>query len=85
MNNGVLSIPVPGLGDDRVLSFPPCRLVFAEEVLLGGAGPRSSFGRDQQGRARAAWWRLVEMFLGELFWGGLGVLSFHGWISVDRS
>jgi len=50
-----------------VLSFPPCRLVFAEEVLLGGAGPRSSFGRDQQGRARAARYCLgvvVEFFGG---------------------
>lgn len=57
----------PGLNDERVLSFPPCRLVFAEEVLLGGAGPRSSFGRDPQGRARAARYCLgvvVEFFGG---------------------
>ena len=26
-----------------------------EELLLAGAGPRSSFGRDAQGRARVAW------------------------------
>eukprot|EP00435_Cladocopium_sp_Y103_P031236 s1371_g7.t2 len=47
------SLRLLGLSDERVLSFPPCRLVLAEEVLLGGAGPRSSFGRDHQGRARA--------------------------------
>ena len=38
-----------------MLSFPPCRLVFAEELLLAGLGPRSAFGRDRQGRARAPW------------------------------
>lgn len=44
-----------GLTDDRVMSFPPCRVVLVEELLLAGAGPRSSFGRDAQGRARVAW------------------------------
>lgn len=44
-----------GLTDDRVMSFPPCRVVMVEELLLAGAGPRSSFGRDAEGRARVAW------------------------------
>lgn len=35
------------------MAFPPCRLVFAEQLLIAGAGPRSVFGRDRQGRARA--------------------------------
>lgn len=47
--------PLEGLTDDRVMSFPPCRVVLVEELLLAGAGPRSSFGRDAQGRARVAW------------------------------
>ena len=44
-----------GLTDDRVMSFPPCRVVLVEELLVAGAGPRSSFGRDGQGRARVSW------------------------------
>ncbi|CAJ1365667.1 unnamed protein product [Effrenium voratum] len=39
--------------EDQVMDFPPCRLVFAEELLLAGLGPRTAFGRDRLGRARA--------------------------------
>ena len=35
------------------MDFPPCRLVFAEELLVAGLGPRTAFGRDRLGRARA--------------------------------
>ncbi len=30
-------------------------MVLVEELLVAGAGPRSSFGRDGQGRARVSW------------------------------
>ncbi|CAJ1380879.1 unnamed protein product [Effrenium voratum] len=39
--------------EDQVMDFPPCRLVFAEELLVAGLGPRTAFGRDRLGRARA--------------------------------
>ncbi|CAK8998622.1 Glyceraldehyde-3-phosphate dehydrogenase [Durusdinium trenchii] len=42
-----------GVEEQRIVSFPPCRLVFADELLLAGSGPRSAFGRDRQTHARA--------------------------------
>ncbi|CAE7209310.1 unnamed protein product [Symbiodinium natans] len=47
------SLRLLGLEDHRIVEFPPCRVVFATEVLLAGAGPRATLGRDAEGRARA--------------------------------
>ncbi|CAE8651581.1 unnamed protein product [Polarella glacialis] len=47
------SLQLLGIGDERVLDFPPCRLVFAEELLVAGAGPRATFGRGADGRVRS--------------------------------
>lgn len=46
---------IGGVEEQRIVSFPPCRLVFADELLLAGSGPRSAFGRDRQTHARVAW------------------------------
>eukprot|EP00439_Symbiodinium_sp_Y106_P016642 s5464_g2.t1 len=47
------SLQLLGLEDHRIVQFPPCRVVFASEVLLAGAGPRAALARDAEGRARA--------------------------------
>eukprot|EP00411_Alexandrium_monilatum_P099872 CAMPEP_0175782440 /NCGR_PEP_ID=MMETSP0097-20121207/77781_1 /TAXON_ID=311494 /ORGANISM="Alexandrium monilatum, Strain CCMP3105" /LENGTH=217 /DNA_ID=CAMNT_0017093255 /DNA_START=87 /DNA_END=736 /DNA_ORIENTATION=+ len=47
------SLRMLGVPREQVVMFPPCKLVFAQEVLIAGAGPRVVFGRGPDGRDRA--------------------------------
>eukprot|EP00927_Polykrikos_kofoidii_P042513 TRINITY_DN36521_c0_g1_i1.p1 TRINITY_DN36521_c0_g1~~TRINITY_DN36521_c0_g1_i1.p1 ORF type:complete len:1144 (-),score=167.28 TRINITY_DN36521_c0_g1_i1:126-3305(-) len=47
------SLQILGVSKERVRFFPPCWLVFADEMLMAGAGPRSVYGRGPDGRVRS--------------------------------
>lgn len=47
------SLRALGIEESRVRAFPPCRLVFADEVLVAGTGPRAAFGRGPDGHDRS--------------------------------
>jgi len=42
------SLSLLGIQRERILRYPACRLVFAEEVLIAGIGPRMAFGPNMQ-------------------------------------